>query len=59
VGRSEERDVGARSEGVGSGYMVFGLWNSLKFLGTKKAENTLAVFRPTSTYENNPFGKGC
>jgi len=24
----------------------------------KKGRNTLAVFRPTSTYENNPFGKG-
>jgi hypothetical protein len=25
---------------------------------TKKAEKTLAVFRPTSTYENNPYEKG-
>lgn len=26
--------------------------------GIKKGRNTLAVFRPTSTYENNPFWKG-
>jgi len=31
----------------------------IEILGIKKAEKTLAVFRPTSTYENNPFGKGC
>ena len=39
-------------------------WNNLnnqlitQKIGHKKGRNTLAVFRPTSTYENNPFWKG-